>query len=108
MANLLLKVRCESISIRACQVTRQLGALPSVDERRCCRRLAYLGSSLQVTTFHLPRPSNVQGNASNKRWVGRKLSRNGGHRDRTPRDWSSLTTASYRSLRPTKATSNYI
>jgi hypothetical protein len=32
--------------------------------------------------------------SSNRRWVERRLSRNGGHRDRAPRDWSTLTTAS--------------
>jgi hypothetical protein len=45
------------------------------------------------TAFHLPRPSSIR--KSQQREVGgRRLSRNGGNRDRVLCDWSNLATAS--------------
>jgi hypothetical protein len=51
-------------------------------------------TSPAICSLPFARPSSIQEKASNRRWVGRRLSRNGGHRDRAPRDWSSLITAS--------------
>jgi hypothetical protein len=51
-------------------------------------------TSPAIYSHPFARPSNIYAKASNRRWVERRLSRNGGHRGRATRDWSSLTTAS--------------